>query len=26
VVLGWLTWRFGLFSLRLMGRRARRAA
>jgi len=25
VVLAWLTWRFGLFSLRLMGRRARRA-
>jgi len=24
LVLGWLTWRFGLFSLRLMGRRARR--
>lgn len=24
-VFGWLTWRFGLFSLRLMGRRARRS-
>jgi hypothetical protein len=24
-LLGWLTWRFNLFSLRLMGRRARRA-
>ena len=24
IVLGWLTWRFNLFSLRLMGRRARR--
>ena len=24
LLLGWLTWRFGLFSLRLMGRRARR--
>jgi uncharacterized membrane protein len=24
LVLGWLTWRFNLFSLRLMGRRARR--
>jgi hypothetical protein len=24
LILGWLTWRFGLFSLKLMGRRARR--
>jgi hypothetical protein len=24
LMIGWLTWRFGLFSLRLMGRRARR--
>jgi hypothetical protein len=25
MVIGWLTWRFGIFSLRLMGRRAQRA-
>jgi hypothetical protein len=25
LLLGWLTWRFGLFSLRRMGRRARRS-